>query len=211
MYKMDRDVADALARQYCEQPRLLLSGIDLPDAESERCAFRQAGVPVLELNDAPPELARPWLEAAQAFSSEYLMPVVVLGQAIRTARPDVLKTLRQQTDDQAPGCHPVTDADWLLARQVAITRAVERSELNQEFRRSRERRGWIRIGWQPETDLAVGNGLLLAWSSPLPLRRIRDFAARCPEVTLYASDAEALSSEVAAQGISVTGWRFAVK
>ena len=205
---MEEDVgkiARSLSRQYGEQACLIFGrGADSSAANRWRSELRCRDVPVLELNDAPPTCAEAWLEAAVHFSTEFLTPVVVFAEEV-VAEAD--RTLESATPSQ----RQVDDPDWLQTRQVALTRAVETSPLNQEFRRSRERRGWIRLGWQPETALAEGNGLQLAWSSPLPLRRIRDFAARCPEITLIAPDAEALAAEVAAQGISVTGWRFAVK
>lgn len=105
----------------------------------------------------------------------------------------------------------VNDADWVQIRQIALTRGVENSSLNREFRRESSRKGWIRVGWHEDIALAEGNGLLLAWSSPLPLMRIRNFAARCPQITLIAPDPEALAEDVAAQGITVSGWRFEVK
>jgi len=207
MTSSHRDIALALSRQHETEPRLLFhSAEDLVEASSWRSALREAGVPVLELNDAHGLAAEAWLNAAQEFSAEFLTPVVVLGGSAAGAVKDLRLDAQILVSE-----HPIEDPDWLRTRQVALTRAVETSTLNQEFRRSRGRTGWIRIGWQPETALAEGNELLLAWSSPLPLRRIRDFAARCPEITLVAPDAEAITAEVAAQGISVAGWRFAVK
>lgn len=202
--------AAALARQHCDQPRLLTAA-EMPDPDRWRKALRQAGVPVLELDGAAPAQAKTWLDAGRAFSAEYLIPVVCFGGDNKTVNHEA--PLQAFCADPKPmsGCNEVVDADWLRTRQVAITRGVETSDLNGEFRRSRERAGWIRIGWCPEALLVEGNGLLLAWSSPLPLRRIRDFSARCPEITLIAPDAEAIAREVAAQGISVKGWRFAVK
>jgi hypothetical protein len=176
-------------------------------ANDWRCALRQAGVPTLELNDAPAADAAVWVQEASAFSTEFLMPVVVFADSAPEALVESLGALYLSEALS----RRVDDAAWLHTRQVAITRAVETSPLNQEFRRSRERQGWIRIGWQPESALAEGNGLLLAWSGPLPLLRIRNFAARCSEITLFGPDAEGIAAEVAAQGISVTGWRFAVK
>jgi hypothetical protein len=52
---------------------------------------------------------------------------------------------------------------------------------------------------------------MLAWSSPLPLRRIRDFSARCPDLVVSGPDIDRLAADVATQGISVAQWRFAVK
>lgn len=202
-------IAASLSRQHCERPRLIVGADGEPlVVNGWRPALRLAGLPVMELNQAPTSVASNWLETATAFSAEFLMPVVVLGVNVPTKNCEGIDQLGTTSPE---GCRSIEDADWLRTRQVAVTHAVETSPLNQEFRRNRERRGWIRIGWQKEADLAEGNGLLLAWSSPLPLRRIRDFAARCPEITLIGPDAESIAREVAAQGISVTGWRFAVK
>ena len=207
MTSSHRAIALALSRQHDTEPRLLFhKAEDLVEASHWRAVLREAGVPVLELNDAHGVGEEAWLNAAQAFSVEFLTPVVLLGGSAAGAAKDLSLDAQVLVDQR-----PIEDPDWLRTRQVALTRAVETSTLNQEFRRSRERTGWIRIGWQPDAALDEGNGLLLAWSSPLPLRRIRDFAARCPEITLVAPDAEALAAEVAAQGISVSGWRFAVK
>lgn len=202
-----RDFAQSLSRQHVDQPRLILWEAGSPNAHVWRAECRHAGVPVLELNDAPAAVLEAWLADASAFSAEFMTPVVVLGERIAEHPAETYQGL---SSNQA-SVRRVTDPDWLRAREVALTRAVETSPLNQEFRRTRERRGWIRIGWQPDVALAEGNGLLLAWSSPLPLLRIRNFAARCPEITLVGPDAEGIAAEVAAQGISVTGWRFAVK
>lgn len=204
-----QDIAVALSRQHDDQPRLIFGdSVEAADANQWRTVLRHAGVPVLELNHAPCVVGQRWLEVATAFSAEFLMPVVIFGvdnlpkgQALLGAHRDLHAATHRRVDAE----------DWLHSRQVALTRAVETSPLNQEFRRERGRAGWIRIGWQPDAVLNNGNGLQLAWSSPLPLRRIRDFAARCPEITLVGPDAEAIIQEVAAQGISVTGWRFAVK
>ena len=205
MHEMARDLAQSLSRQHGDQPRLLFEAPEDGDAlPIWRAELRHVGVPLLELNGAPAPEAREWLVEAEAFSVEFMMPVVVFG-AEAAYGPESLRSRDAYSGRQ------IEDPDWLNTRQVAVTRAVETSVLNREFRRSRERKGWIRLGWQPESMLGDGNGLLLAWSSPLPLRRIRDFAARCPEITLIGPDAEAIAAEVAAQGISVMGWRFAVK
>ncbi len=201
------DLAQSLSRQHVDQPCLILWEAGFPNAHVWRAECRHAGVPVLELNDAPAAVADAWLLVATAFSAEFMAPVVVLGESIAEHHAEIHRGASLNQGN----ARRVDDSDWLRAREVALTRAVETSPLNQEFRRTRERRGWIRIGWQPDSLLAEGNGLLLAWSSPLPLLRIRNFAARCPEITLFGSDAEAIAHEVAAQGISVTGWRFAVK
>ena len=173
---------------------------------SWRRALCQLGIPVLELNGAPEQSAHAWLKEAKAFSEEFLSPVVVFGWGPgfeglpldETAMPFNLDT-------------QVQDTDWVHTRQIALTQGVENSMLNQEFRREPSKRGWIRVGWHEDAQLVEGNGLLLAWSSPLPLMRIRNFAARCPQITLIAPDPEAMAREVGAQGISVSGWRFEVK
>ena len=201
-------IAQSLGRCYIETPYLIAAGgLTGAVANLWRLALRQASVPVLELNEAPAACRAPWLAAARAFSAEYLSPVVVFGADDRDAldgtliEPEVLRRVGREVDHQP----------WLTTRQAALTRAVEMSELNQEFRRTRAKQGWILMGWQPEAVIAEGNGLLLAWSSPLPLLRLRNFAARCPQISLSAPDAPAIADEVAAQGISVSGWRFAVK
>lgn len=200
------EIAQALGRQYVPTPRLLWHvAADDEAGHCWRLALRQAGVPVLELNEAADDGAGLWLKTASDLSAEFFVPVVVFSRDLRRQNEILL-----HEGALAGQCH-VDDVQWLSTRQVALTRAVETSVLNQEFRRSRERQGWIRIGWQPEALVAEGNGLLLAWSSPLPLRRIRDFAARCSEITMIGLGAEALAAEVAEQGISVSGWRFAVK
>lgn len=201
------EIALALSRQHVMAPRLLFHAVaDAEEACRWRWAMRSAGVPLLELNDAVGDAATDWLQAASDFSAEFHVPVAVFGHSM----PERMNLVPLDTEALTGG-RTIEDAEWLRTRQVALTRAVETSGLNQECRRSHERKGWIRIGWQPEDVLVVGNGLQLAWSSPLPLRRIRDFAARCPEITLLGPDAEAIAAEVAAQGISVSGWRFAVK
>ena len=206
MSESPRALAETLSRLHCAQP-WLIDGEALP---GERAVWRQAlcaaGVPVLELNGATMPQAQPWRDAAVDFSGEFLTPVVLFG-GDETVLPE---------DENLAVCvqrmgRVVTDAAWRQTRQVALTRAVETSSLNQEFRRLSERAGWIRMGWQADDLVAAGNGLVLAWRSPLPLRRIRDFAARCPDMTLIGIDADAMGEEVAAQGIPVSGWRFAVK
>ena len=208
---MEQDVrktARALGRLHDEQSRLLLGdGAYPPIADRWRAALRAAEVPILELNGAPAAGMAMWLQEASALSREFLMPVVVFADNLPEAPVEPLGMLHLS----GPSSLDVDDAAWLHTRQVAMTRAIETSPLNREFRRHRERSGWIRIGWQPEAVLAEGNGLQLAWSSPLPLRRIRDFAARCPQITLIGPDAGAIAAEVAAQGISVSDWQFAVK
>ena len=206
-------VACFLSRCYTEAPCLIAAGdLDGVSANLWRLALRQTGVPVLELNEATASDCVSWLAAATTFSAEYLIPVVVLGANVASGNSDLFQGRLADPQALAQGLgREVDDAAWRSTRQVALTRAVETSALNQEFRRTRARQGWVRLGWQPEATLDEGNGLLLAWSSPLPLLRLRNFAARCPEVTLWAADAPAMADEVAAQGISVSGWRFAVK
>ena len=201
-------IAQSLGRCYIETPYLIAAGgLTRAAANLWRLALRQANVPVLELNEASSSCRASWLAAARAFSAEYFSPVVVFGADDRDAldgslaESDALRRAGREVDHHA----------WLTTRQAALTRAVETSALNREFRRARAKEGWIIMGWQPEAALAEGNGLLLAWSSPLPLLRLRNFAARCPHICLSAPDAPTIADEVAAQGISVTGWRFAVK
>lgn len=201
-----RDIARSLSRCHDSAPKLFR----LPESEENthqwRAALRRFGVPTLEMNEATGTEVDQWVNIAEAFSAEFMVPVVVFGGAshIKLKVLDPSSTGRREW-------HEIHDAAWLHTRQVALTQAVEASSLNQAFRRLPDRKGWIAIGWQPDGALQEGNGLLLAWSSPLPLRRIRDFAARCPEITVIGPDAEAIAAEVAAQGISVSGWRFAVK
>lgn len=207
-----QDIAIALSRQYCDEPRLILGdSSDTTTANQWRAALRHAGVPVLELNGAPSIFARAWMQEAAAFSTEFLTPVVVLGLRDHSEGHEALEAFdKQPGKHEASGCR-IDAADWLRSRQVALTDAVERSSLNQEFRQQRGRSGCIHFGWQPVDVLAEPNHLQLAWSSPLPLRRIRDFAARCPQITLLGPDSETIAAEVAAQGIPVSGWQFAVK
>ena len=170
------------------------------DAQLLREALRHAGVPVLELNNAPAEVAEVWIAQAKAISAEYVVPVFVFG-AVEFA--GALPGQVQAT--------VIEDLAWLDARQVALTAVSESSALNSEARRTREKAGCLYIGWQPEAFMAQGNTLVLAWSSPLPLRRIRDFSARCPDLLISGPDVESLARDVAAQGISTAGWRFEVK
>lgn len=199
-------LAQQLLNEYVEAASLIRMRGDSVHAGAWRRALRHTGVPVLELNDAPEQRAAPWLAEAQAYSTEFVSPVVVLGwgSEFEGIPPDG-SSVPWKSQKQ------VHDADWVQARQIALTRGVENSSLNREFRRVSSRKGWIRVGWHEDAALAEGNGLLLAWSSPLPLMRIRNFAARCPQITLIAPDPEALAEDVAAQGISISGWRFEVK
>lgn len=203
-----REFSVRLGRDHCDQPRVLFDTCaEVQESNRWRAALRHAGVPILELNHAPAPSADKWLQAATDFSGEFMMPVVVFGASSAPQMHEPLSLMATGIT----AVKQINDPDWLHTRQVALTRAVEMSALNQEFRRDRDRKGWIRVGWQSEAALGEGNGLLLAWSSPLPLRRIRDFAARCPQLTLIAPDAEAIAAAVTEQGISVNGWRFAVK
>ena len=201
MNNQEVSFAERLGRLRCESA--ILHHYDPAvhgDAGALRQALRHAGVPVLELNDAPLAVAESWLAHATALSSEYLMPVFVFGAALLVSGGSGNGS-QQGVDDQA----------WLEARQVALTSAIENSVLNQEERRTREKAGQLYLGWQPAPKLAQGNTLILAWSSPLPLRRIRDFSARCPDLVVCGPESECLAHDVAAQGISVAGWRFEVK
>lgn len=199
-------VAQQLLNEYAEAASLIRMRGDSINTGAWRSALRHAGVPVLELNDAPEQRAAPWMAEARAYSTEFVSPVVVLGRGSGFEGIPL-------DGSSVPWCshRQVNDADWVQIRQIALTRGVENSSLNREFRRESSRKGWIRVGWHEDIALAEGNGLLLAWSSPLPLMRIRNFAARCPQITLIAPDPEALAEDVAAQGITVSGWRFEVK
>ena len=201
MSTQESAVAESLGRLRCEQPQCHFYQAELHgDAVSFRRALRLWGIPALEMNGAPPDVQNTWLAVATAVSAEFLVPVVIFGHMNQVpASAQLIET------------EAVLDPAWLAARQVALTKSLDHSILNQEWRRSGEKKGWVRIGWQPDSDLETGNGLLLAWSSPLPLRRIRDFAARCPDLALSGPDIGALVAEIAAQGISAARWRFAVK
>ena len=203
------DRARLLARQHVDRPCLIFEHLlDTASSNNWREELRHAGVPVLEMNEAPSAIAAIWLDAASVFSAEFMTPVVVFGASNLL---DEYEKLDQQHRSAEVCERLVDDRDWLFTRQIALTHAVETSALNQEIRNSHARRGWIRFGWNPESVMTHGNGLLLAWSSPLPLRRIRNFAARYPEVTMIGPNVEAIAAEVAAQGISVKGWLFEVK
>lgn len=197
-------LARAWAHLRCEQPQCIFYDAQAHgDPIKLRQALRQAGVPALELNQAPTKVFEDWYAAAMALSDEFLIPVVVFGVAAKGVSE---KTLADLEGD------PVHDVTWIAARQVAMQGAIEASVLHQEFRRSRAKSGWIRIGWQHEGAMPQSNGLLLAWSSPLPLLRLRNFSARCAEhVLLEGPGARDLALDVAAQGISVTHWQIAVK
>ena len=122
-------------------PRLLWHvAADDEAGDCWRLALRQAGVPVLELNEAADDGAGLWLKTASDLSAEFFVPVVVFSRDLRRQNEILL-----HEGALAGQCH-VDDVQWLSTRQVALTRAVETSVLNQEFRRSRERQGWIRIG-----------------------------------------------------------------
>lgn len=193
--------AQYLSRLRCEDPQWHCYQ---PEVHGESGLFRQSlrnfGVPVLELNGAPEYVVEIWLAEAMALSAEYLVPVVVFGGGVLL--PGGLATGRQVE---------VTDPAWLSTRQIAVTAAIESSNLNQECRRAQDKSGALHLGWQPESEQHFGNSLMLAWSSPLPLRRIRDFSARCPELVVSGPDIDSLAADVAAQGISVAEWRIAVK
>ena len=190
-----------LSRLRCEEPQW--HGYQ-PEAHGDAGLFRQSlrnlGVPVLELNEAPQGVAETWLAEAMVLSAEYLVPVVVFGGS------------NLSTGGLVAGRHEeVSDLSWLSARQIALTTAIEASPLNQELRRTRDKSGVLHLGWQSKFDQLAGNRLMLAWSSPLPLRRIRDFSARCPDLVVSGVGVDSLAADVAAQGISVAQWRFAVK
>ena len=194
-------LAEYLGRLRCESAQCHIYQPEIHgDAALLRHALRHAGVPVLELNGAPVDVAESWCTQALEISAEYLVPVFIFGGAGPKAS-FVTSGMGEEVADQA----------WLNARQVALTRAIESSALNLEVRRSREKSGWLQVGWLPEEKMAQGNGLMLAWSSPLPLRRIRDFSARCPDLLVSGPDVKSLALDVVAQGISAARWRFAVK
>lgn len=201
MNNQEVSFAERLGRLRCESAALHYYDPTVHgDAVVLRQALRHAGVPVLELNNAPPAVAESWLAHAVALSSEYLVPVFVFGAAqLASAVSD--DGSQQVVENQA----------WLAARQVALTGAIENSPINQEERRTRERAGGLYLGWQSDSKMAQGNVLMLAWSSPLPLRRIRDFSARCPDLVVCGPESSRLADDVAAQGISVARWRFEVK
>ena len=201
MSTQEAALAEYLGRLRCEAAQWHVYDSELHgDAELLRPALRYAGVPVLELNNAPPEVAEAWIAQAKAISAEYVVPVFVFGAvSANSAMPESASST--VIEDQA----------WLDARQVALTAVIESSALNSEARRTREKSGVLYIGWQQEASVVQGNALVLAWSSPLPLRRIRDFSARCPDLRVAGPDVESLARDVAAQGISTARWRFAVK
>ncbi len=201
MWTQEASIACHLSRLRCEEAQWHLYQPDVHgDAGLFRQSLRNFGVPVLELNGAPRRVAETWLAEAMALSVEYLVPVVVFGGDELSAG-DWAKGRQEE----------VADFAWLSARQIALTSAIERSALNQEHRRTRGKAGALYVGWQAEAEQYSGNSLMLAWSSPLPLRRIRDFSARCPELVVSGADVNSLAAEVAAQGISVAQWRIAVK
>lgn len=196
--------AQRWARIRCEQPQCIVYEAQVHgDPIRLRRALRQAGVPALELNDAPASVLADWVDAATALSEEFLIPVVLFCEG-RPHQPVVTLAHREG--------HLVDDTDWLLARSVALQAVIEASPLHQEFRRSGVKAGSIRLGWHDDAVLAGDNGLLLAWSSPLPLMRLRNFSARCAEhVHFEGPGAGDLADDVASQGISVTHWQIAVK
>ena len=201
MSTREASFAQYLSRLRCEDPEW--HGYQ-PEVHGASGLFRQSlrnvGVPVLELNGAPKSVAENWLAEAMLISAEYLVPIVVFGGG------------ELSSAGFATGRHEeVTDAAWLSTRQIAVTAAIEASPLNQENRRARDKSGALHLGWHPGLEQHSGNSLLLAWSSPLPLRRIRDFSARCPELVVSGPDIDSLAADVATQGISVARWQFAVK
>ncbi len=202
MTSLEESLAKSWACLRCEQPQLVRYVPGLHGNEQRlRHALRQAGVPVLEMNQAPGDIQALWLNEARYVSEEFLSPVVVLGRLVDN-EPAIEQPIGQMQ----------VDAAWLSARQVALTSGVENSCLHREFRRTSEKSGWIRIGWHEEGVLAEGNGLLLAWSSPLPLMRIRNFSARCPsQLKIEGPDPNRLAEEVHCHGISVTHWQIEVK
>lgn len=195
-------LAQSWAHLRCETPQLCFYDAQMHGCEHLfRHALRDAGVPILELNGATALATQDWIDAARNLSQEFLVPVVIFG------RPDDLNHINNLPKGQF-----VHEIGWLTARQSALMAAVECSDLNQEFRRTSDKSGWMRLGWHHPDELAVGNGLLLAWTSPLPLMRIRNFSARCSsQLQIEGPDAETLASDVAGQGISVSHWQFAVK
>jgi len=204
----EQRLARAWAQSRCEHPQCIVYRADVHgDPLRLRRALRQAGVPALELNGAPAGVFEAWFATAQALSEEFLIPVVLFGAG---SAPLPLAT-------RAVGAgQPVNDVGWLAARQVALQTAIETSALHQEFRRSGTKAGWIRLGWHADAAMTGGdgndNGLLLAWSSPLPLQRLRNFSARCAaHVVVEGPGAQDLAADVASQGISVAHWQIAVK
>ncbi len=193
--------AEYLSRLRCEEPQWHCYRPEIHgDAGVFRQSLRNLGVPALELNGAPQAIAAEWLAQAMVLSAEYLVPIVVFGGSEIASEGGGLGKQEE-----------VADPAWLSTRQIAVTAAIEASPLNHERRRARDKSGGLYLGWQPELEEYPGNHLMLAWSSPLPLRRIRDFSARCPELMVSGPDIASLASDVAAQGISVAQWRFAVK
>lgn len=193
--------AENLSRLRCEEPQWHFYRPEIHgDAGVFRQSLRNHGVPALELNGAPQAIAAEWLAQAMVLSAEYLVPVVVFGGSEISSAGGLLS--RQEE---------VADPAWLSTRQIAVTAAIETSPLNQERRRARDKSGALYLGWQPDLEQSPGNHLMLAWSSPLPLKRIRDFSARCPELIASGPDIDSLAADVGAQGISVAQWRFAVK
>jgi hypothetical protein len=196
--------AQRWAKMRCEQPLCIVYEPQVHgDPIRLRCALRQTGVPALELNDASANVLTDWVDAAMALADEFLIPVVLFGAGDAH--------LPAATLAHGDGCL-VDDGDWLVARSVALQAAIEASVLHRETRRSGAKVGWIRLGWHDDAALAEGNGLLLAWSSPLPLMRLRNFSARCAErIDIQGPGAGDLADDVASQGISVTHWQIAVK
>jgi hypothetical protein len=195
-------LAQSWGRLRCERAQLCFYNAELHGSERLlRHAMREAGVPVLEINGLTGDTQSKWIEAAHNVSQEFLMPVLVFGtMADLSHRSNLVMG------------EFINDAGWLAARQNELTSAIECSDLHQEFRRSHDKTGWLRIGWHDPAELLEGNGLLLAWTSPLPLLRLRNFSARCPKgMKVIGPDADHLATDLAQQGISVSHWQIEVK
>lgn len=202
MRTLEVALAHRWGRLRCDEPQVIFYDPAVHgDARQLRQALRQAGVPALGLNQPPDQILSNWLAEAAQVSEEFLAPVVVFGGDAALSGPT-----------QDPIGQEQDDIHWLNARQLALTVGIESSGLHREFRRTPAKSGWIRLGWHDEADLTLGNGLLLAWTSPLPLMRLRNFSARCSaHVYIEGCDADLLAADVGSQGISVTHWQIAVK
>jgi len=195
-------LAQRWSRLRCEMPQVVFYDKNLHGHERLlRRALRDVGVPVLEFNDLSGEAAVGWLNAALHLSQEFLIPIMVFG-----------KPPASYGCIDLPKGECIDDPGWLSARQSALITAIEDSDLHQEWRRCHEKTGWVCIGWRDPAQFSAGNVLLLAWTSPLPLMRIRNFSARCPiHLKIEGPDADTLANDVASQGISVSHWQIAVK
>lgn len=202
MVSSEIHLAQLWSRLRCETPQVVFYDANVHGRERVlRQALRDAGVPVLELNGLSGEVQGEWVNVARQLSQEFLVPVMVFG---------VPPTLNRHSDHPMGEC--IEDPGWLSARQSALINAIEHSDLHQELRRRPEKFGWLCIGWRDPAELPEGNALLLAWTSPLPLMRIRNFSARCPiQLKIEGPDADTLANDVAKQGISVSHWQIAVK